>query len=110
MTDLNKFIDHNNYYDYKKKLTDKGFLLYLEKIITEHNLPISHINLILYLKNHMNLNNFVIAGQQQLSKDLKVHQSNISRNIKSLCEKQIIKKIPGTSSCYEFPYFISYKN
>lgn len=78
--------------------------------IAKYGLSGEQLSILMYLIGKTDFENYVNITQKEISTELKIDQSNISKAIKKLVDKKIIKKMKkGTSNFYLFNPEIVYR-
>jgi predicted transcriptional regulator len=97
----------------KKHITGGFFLAMQEAFIwlAKSNLPHEQLRVLHYLFGKLDFENWLRVSQAEISKELEMKRSNISRAIKALVDRGILHKGPkvGTSWTYRLDPSFGYK-
>ena len=69
-----------------------GFQMGFEKIAKYEDLTGKDCKILFYLFSQLDMDNYIQISQQEISDELNIKIPNVSRSIKKLCDKEIIKK------------------
>lgn len=97
----------------KEKWNRGDYVMGLQKSfieIAKYGLSGEQLSILMYLIGKTDFENYVNITQKEISTELKIDQSNVSKAIKVLVDKKIIKKMKkGTSNFYLFNPEIVYR-